>query len=327
MNTINQFIKFEPILKEKIWGGQKLVNLFGKKSNKHNIGESWEVSGVEENESIVSNGALQGKTIREVIQYYTSDFLGGKVYHVFGEKFPLLIKFIDAREALSIQVHPNDDQAKLKHNSFGKTEMWYIMQADDEGNLIVGFKNDSSKEAYKKHLNENSLLEILNVDAVAKDDVYFIPAGRVHAIGAGVLLAEVQQTSDITYRIYDWQRKDSQGNERELHIEDALEVIDFSSKDSYKTNFNKLINKANPIVSCNYFSSNFLSLDNVLKINHDDKDSFVIYMCVAGNAKFNTSFTSESLSAGETLLVPAAMKEITIKPADDTCELLEIYIP
>ena len=325
MSKINQFIKFKPILKEKIWGGTKLVDFLGKESIKDNIGESWEVSGVKGDASIISNGLLKGNTIDELIKKYTSDVLGIKVYKNFGEKFPLLFKFIDAKEDLSIQVHPNDNQAKKKHDSLGKTEMWYVMQADKNANLIVGFKKDSSKEEYVRHLEENNLLDILNVDEVESGDVYFIPAGRIHAIGAGVLLAEIQETSDITYRIYDWQRKDNEGNFRELHTDDALEVMDFSSKKQYKSSYNKVDNNSSSLVSCQYFTANIIKLDKELPINHNDKDSFVVYMCVEGEVMFKSEFNTEVIKKGETLMVPACLKEFDIVP-NNKAELLEVFI-
>ena len=211
---MKQFLKFDPILKDKIWGGEKLMNLLHKESERNDIGESWELSDVEGDTSIVSNGLLKGKDLKQLIQEFKSDLVGEKVYHHFGNKFPLLIKFIDAKEALSIQLHPHDDLAMKRHNSFGKTEMWYVMQADEKANLIVGFQKDVTKEEYLHHLKNKTLTSILNIDEVQKGDVYFIPTGRVHAIGAGVLLAEIQQTSDITYRVYDWDRQDDQGNYR-----------------------------------------------------------------------------------------------------------------
>ncbi|MBN4082894.1 class I mannose-6-phosphate isomerase, partial [bacterium AH-315-A23] len=235
--NINYPIKFEPILKDKIWGGEKLKTLFNKKSTRKDIGESWEVSDVNGNVSVVTNGDLKGKTLQEILRLYKDQLVGENVYKNFGDNFPLLIKFIDAKEALSIQVHPNDDLAKERHNSFGKTEMWYVMQAEDEGDLIVGFNKDSSKEEYVEHLENKKLLEILNQEKVKKGDVYFIPTGRIHAIGAGVLLAEIQQTSDITYRVYDWDRLDDEGNSRELHTELALDAIDYSSEKKYTTDY------------------------------------------------------------------------------------------
>ena len=322
---INQFIKFEPILKDKIWGGEKLASLLNKQSKRKDIGESWEISDVEGDTSMVINGHLKGKNLKELISEFKSDLVGENIYSHFGEKFPLLIKFIDAKEALSIQLHPNDTLAKERHNSFGKTEMWYVMQADKNANLIVGFQKEVSSEDYIKHLETKSLLDILNVDEVQKGDVYFIPTGRVHAIGAGVLLAEIQQTSDVTYRIYDWDRPNPDGTFRDLHTEEAIDAIDYSAKDSYKTEYSKKENASSEIVSCQYFTTNVLPIKGEISINHQEKDSFVIYMCVEGNVTFQYENQTEKLKTGETILVPACIKNIKII-ADQASELLEVYI-
>lgn len=325
MRTLNQFIKFEPILKEKIWGGEKLANLLNKHSNKPNVGESWEVSDVEGNTSIVTNGELKGKNLKELIELYKSDLVGEQIFKNFGNKFPLLIKYIDAKEALSIQLHPNNKLAQERHNSFGKTEMWYVMQADDKANLIVGFQKDSDKEEYVQHLENKKLLDILNVDEVNSGDVYFIPTGRIHAIGAGVLLAEIQQTSDITYRIYDWDRQDDQGNYRELHTELALDAIDYKSQARYSTAYDKKENSASEIVSCPYFTTNVLPLNGSIEVNHNDKDSFIIYMCVEGEVTFSNDLNKETIKMGETILIPAKIKDFTINSSVKS-ELLEVYI-
>jgi len=319
-------IKFKPILKEKIWGGKKLHKFLNKQSDKNNIGESWEISDVEGDTSIVINGALKGVRLKELISTYKGGLVGEKVYQQFGDKFPLLIKFIDAKEALSIQLHPNDALAKSRHNSFGKTEMWYVMQADENANLIVGFKEKISPEVYLQHLENKSLIDILNVDVVKKGDVYFIPTGRVHAIGAGVLLAEIQQTSDITYRIYDWDRVDAKGNERDLHTLEAIDAIDYKSEEKYNTDYSKKKNESSTIVSCPYFITNILPVKGTVLIDHNDKDSFVIYMCVAGKVEFNYgNQQSEKLSMGETLLIPASLKEFEIE-SNQNSELLEVFI-
>lgn len=325
MPILNQFIKFEPILKEKIWGGEKLAKLLNKQSNKPNIGESWEVSDVEGDTSIVSNGELKGKNLKELIELYKSDLVGDQIFKNFGNKFPLLVKYIDAKEALSIQLHPNDTLAKERHNSFGKTEMWYVMQADEKANLIVGFQKDSDKEEYVYHLENKKLLDILNVDEVSSGDVYFIPTGRIHAIGAGVLLAEIQQTSDITYRIYDWDRQDNQGNYRELHTELALDAIDYKSQKKYLKSYDKEENSVSEIVSCPYFTTNILPLDGSVQVNHHDKDSFVIYLCVKGEVAFSNDLNTETIKMGETILIPAKIKDFTIT-SHIKSELLEVYI-
>ncbi|MFY0604863.1 MAG: class I mannose-6-phosphate isomerase [Flavobacteriaceae bacterium] len=322
---MNQFLKFKPILKEKIWGGEKLEAILHKKSTRKDIGESWEVSDVEGDTSIVASGILKGKDLKELIIEYKGDLVGEKVFNHFGHKFPLLIKFIDAKKALSIQLHPHDDLAKKRHNSFGKTEMWYVMQADKEANLIVGFKKEVTPDEYLQHLHQKSLTQILNIDEVQKGDVYFIPTGRVHAIGAGVLLAEIQQTSDVTYRIYDWDRKDNHGNYRDLHTKEAVDAIDYSVKDSYKTAYHKKVNTSTEVISCPYFTTNVLPVEGMIEVNHNDKDSFVIYMCVEGSVVFKSKDIVDELQFGETLLVPNSLNNFTITSAGKS-ELLEVYI-
>jgi mannose-6-phosphate isomerase len=322
---MNQFLKFDPILKDKIWGGEKLKKHLNKQTTRNDIGESWEISDVEGSTSIVANGSLKGKSLKELIQAYKGSLVGNKIFTQFGEKFPLLIKFIDAKEALSIQLHPHDDLAKKRHNSFGKTEMWYVMQADEKANLIVGFKKKVSSDEYVQHLQQKTLTEILNIDEVSKGDVYFIPTGRVHAIGAGVLLAEIQQTSDITYRIYDWDRQDSEGNYRDLHTEEAVDAIDYAVKESYKTNYQKKQNTTSEIVSCPYFTTNVLPIKGTITVDHSNKDSFVIYMCVAGAVRFESDGFTEELQMGETLLVPNSLSHFTIH-SNEASELLEVYI-
>jgi mannose-6-phosphate isomerase len=322
---INQLIKFEPILKDKIWGGEKLITLLNKQSPRKNIGESWEISDVEGDTSVVVNGGLKGQNLKQLILEFKGSLVGEKIYTHFGEKFPLLIKFIDAKEALSIQLHPHDDLAKKRHNSFGKTEMWYVMQADKKANLIVGFQNKVTSDQYIEHLENKTLLDILNVDEVDNGDVYFIPTGRVHAIGAGVLLAEIQQTSDITYRIYDWDRPNSDGTFRDLHIEEAIDAIDYSAQDSYKKIYSKEQNISSEIISCPYFTTNFLPINGEIFINHNEKDSFVIYMCVAGNVDFKYENQIEKLKMGETILIPNCIKNITVS-SEEKSELLEVYI-
>ncbi|MBL4744993.1 MAG: class I mannose-6-phosphate isomerase [Flavobacteriaceae bacterium] len=325
MNT-NYPIKFEPILKDKIWGGDKLKALFNKKSTRDDIGESWEISDVNGNISVVTNGVLKGLNLQEILTTYKGDLVGEKVYQKFGNNFPLLIKFIDAKEALSIQVHPDDVLAKERHNSFGKTEMWYVMQAEDYGDLIVGFNKDVSKESYVEHLESKKLMEIMNQEKVKKGACYFIPTGRIHAIGAGVLLAEIQQTSDITYRIYDWDRVDDQGNGRELHTEMALDAIDYKASEKYTTDYDTVVNASSPMVDCEYFTTNMVAVDGELSIENKDRDSFVIYMCVEGETSIHFGENqSETILKGETILIPASLKSYQLKSTVYS-ELLEAYI-
>ncbi len=320
-----QPIKFEPILKEKIWGGTKLIKLLDKKYNSDKLGESWEISSVKNDISVVNLGKDIGKNLTELIKLYKGDLVGEKVFAQFGNDFPLLVKFLDAKENLSIQLHPNDALAQKRHNCFGKTEMWYVMQADKNAELIVGFKKKVSKKEYVSYLEKNEITNILNEDKVTKGDVYFLETGTVHAICAGVMIAEIQQTSDITYRIYDWNRKDDQGNYRELHTENALDAINFEVKKSYKTDYKVTENQSELMVACPYFTTNILQVSEEVTINTKTKDSFIIYMCVKGNVIFATENNSITLNYGETILIPNSLEEFKII-SKEASELLEIYI-
>lgn len=316
-------IKFTPILKDKIWGGDKLKRLLNKPSHLPNIGESWEISDVEGDTSIVVNGNLEGQSLKHLLSTYKADLIGEKNYKQFGNTFPLLIKFIDAKADLSIQLHPNDELAAKRHDSFGKTEMWYVMQADGDAKLIVGFNQPMNTEIYLKHLNTKTLPEILNFDTVKTGDSYFIEVGRVHAIGAGVLLAEIQQTSDITYRVYDWDRVDDAGNQRELHNDLALEAFNFNMPDNFRVSYSKDEDKINDMVGCPYFTTNYLKLTETLNKTNTE-DSFLIYMCVAGHITIKANGFSATLQTGETVLIPAALK--TIEIITDNATLLEVYV-
>ena len=316
-------LKFTPILKEKIWGGQKLTTLLHKSSDKLNIGESWEISDVEGDESIVSNGNFKGQSLKDLLITYKAELIGDKNYKVFGDKFPLLIKFIDAKQDLSIQLHPNDELAAKRHNSFGKTEMWYVMQADADSNLIVGFNQEMNKAKYLKHLEDKTLTQILNFDKVSAGDTYFIEVGRVHAIGAGVLLAEIQQTSDITYRVYDWDRVDAHGNQRELHNDIAIDAFDFNMADDFRVTYDKEPNQSNLMVDCPYFNTSYLHVTQpVDRLN--TRDSFFIYICVEGECKIETDEHTEIVKTGETVLIPAALNSYKI--TSDNAKLLEVYV-
>jgi mannose-6-phosphate isomerase len=316
-------LKFQPILKDKIWGGQKLHQILHKPTTSKNAGESWEISDVEGDTAVVANGALQGSSLNYLLETHTSNLLGEKNFRQFGTKFPLLIKFIDAKEDLSVQLHPNDQLAKARHNSFGKTEMWYVVQADPESNLIVGFNQEMTQELYLKHLEDKTLQSILNYDTVKAGDAYFIEVGRIHAIGAGVLLAEIQQTSDITYRVYDWDRVDSEGNERELHNDIALEAFDFYMPDNFRVDYTKDSDSPTELVSCPYFTTNVLKVnDTILKEN--THDSFMIYMCVEGKAQIEVDGNQTEISMGETVLIPACIKRFSISA--NHVKLLEVYV-
>jgi len=320
-------LKFKPIYKEKIWGDQKLKTVLHKDiPGDKKIGESWEVSAVQGNLSVVENGYLAGNNLQELIEVYMADLVGERIYETFGIEFPLLIKFIDATDVLSIQVHPDDELAKKRHKAFGKTEMWYVVQADKEAELISGFNQPMDKKTYLQHLGANTLPDILNNEKVQAGDVFFLPAGRVHAIGAGILLAEIQQTSDVTYRIFDWNRKGADGKPRELHNDLAADAIDYTYYDSYRTDYHVHKNETGNLVQCNYFTTNFLEFDTALEKDWIETDSFVIYMCLDGKVELEYDEEDRvSILKGETVLVPASIDHMKYIP-QPSARLLEVYI-
>ena len=315
-------LKFKPIFKEKIWGGQKIKTILGKDfGGLPNCGETWELSGVEGSISEVSNGVFKHSTIPDLIIKFKEQLIGNKIFKKFGNEFPLLIKFIDATQDLSIQVHPDDELAKKRHNGFGKTEMWYILQADNDASLISGFSRETNKHEYLEYVNTGRLTEILNREKVTEGDVFFLPAGRVHTVGKGLLLAEIQQTSDITYRVYDFDRIDKNGNRRELHVQETLEAIDFSHYPTYKTPFEDRLNEVSEIISTKFFTTNKLTLDKQSLIDKSDLDCFKVYIGVGGSGMI----AGEPLTFGEVMLVPAMLKNYMIEP-EGRMELLETYI-
>lgn len=326
MNNELYPLRFKTQYKEKIWGGEKIKTILQKDfSPLENCGETWEISGVEHNESIIDNGFLAGNNLNEITEIYMGDLVGEKVYDKFGLEFPLLIKFIDANDYLSIQVHPDDKLAMKRHNSKGKTEMWYIVQADEGSRLISGFNIEITKEEYLDYFNQGKIKEILNYESVKAGDVFFMPAGRVHAIGPGILLAEIQQTSDVTYRIYDWDRKDNNGNNRELHTDLAVDAIDYKFHKKYKTDYQARKNNSSRIVTCPYFTANLIDFDKNVEREYFDLDSFVIYMCLEGEAVIEHTRGKETIKTGETILLPAIFERVNLKPMRNS-KILEIFI-
>ena len=311
-------------MKDRLWGGEKLKTMFHKPSKTGTTGESWELSGVQGDVSIVANGELKETSLNQLIENHPEKLLGTSVLERFGKEFPILIKFIDAKQDLSIQLHPNDDLARERHNCFGKTEMWYIMDADPGANLIVGFNKDVKKEEYKTSLENDSLLDLLNYEEVKEGDTFFINTGKIHAIGAGVVLAEIQQTSDVTYRVFDFNRKDKHGNLRELHTELALDAMDYTKKDDFKVNYKSEQNVVNSMVDCSYFKTNMLYLNKNLHQDFTQRDSFSIYMCVAGTATVENEYGSTSIQKGETVLVSASSNLLKINT--NNAKLLEVTI-
>jgi mannose-6-phosphate isomerase len=314
-------LRFEPILKERIWGGEKLKTLLNKPLSSPKTGESWELSGVEGDISVVANGVLKGKSLLDIIDEFPAEILGTSVYKNFGKQFPLLFKYLDAREDLSIQVHPNDELASKRHNSFGKTEMWYVMQADPDSRIIVGFKEDSNPSEYIEYLTANKLVDLLENIKVRTGDAFFLETGTVHSIGSGLVIAEIQQTSDITYRLYDFDRKDAQGLTRELHVESALDAINYSKLETQKV-YNSVSNKSNLIIDCPYFTTNFIPLEGEQPVAKS-RASFTVYMCVSGGFTITCDAIVYQYTIGDTVLIPAAVQSYVLS---GKASILEIYI-
>ncbi len=325
MNTLYP-LKFKPVFKDKVWGGQKIKTELGLDyGNLPNCGEAWVISGVKGSESVVSEGFLKDNELNELVEVYMADLVGEKVFDKFGEEFPLLIKFIDANDWLSIQVHPDDDLAKKRNIGQGKTEMWYTLGADKDTKLISGFNCEMDKDKYVKHLENGTLKNIMNFEDVKKGDVFFIPSGRVHAIGPGMLLTEIQQSSDTTYRIYDWDRIGVDGTKRELHTDDALDAIDFTQHDEYKTKYSTELNKASEVVSCDKFTTNIVEFDKPVFKDTERLDSFIIYIGVEGDTILVWDEGEIKIGTGEAVLVPAYLSQISLVPKTKS-KLLEVYL-
>jgi mannose-6-phosphate isomerase len=314
-------LQFQPIFKDRIWGGTKLKTVLNKPITSSITGESWELSTVDGDVSVIANGEFAGKSLTAFIDAFPNEVLGTKVFKIFGKQFPLLFKYLDAREDLSIQVHPNDQLASARHNSFGKTEMWYVLQADAGSSIIVGFKKDSNSAEYIENLNGKTLLSLLDTIPVEVGDVFFLETGTVHAIGAGLLIAEIQQTSDITYRLYDFDRVDADGNTRALHIDLALDAINYDKIDAKKS-YQKHENTSNEMVDCNYFTTNYIPLSGTMKFEKDGR-SFHVYMCTEGDFTITHENVPYHYKKGDTILMPAA---ISIFEFTGNASLLEIYI-
>lgn len=320
-------LKFAPILKETIWGGDKIIPFKHLNSDLKHVGESWEISDVDGDESVVTNGVDAGATLSDLVRKYRQELVGEDNYARFGNKFPLLIKFIDAREDLSIQVHPNDELARKRNHKMGKTEMWYVISADENAKLRSGFSQEITPKEFKDRIHNHTITEVLQEYDIHTGDVFFLPAGRVHSIGAGAFIAEIQQTSDVTYRIYDFDRKDANGVARDLHIEQAREVINYEVLDDYRTKYDSEKNEPVELVACPYFTTSIYDMDEEICCDYSELDSFVILICVDGKCNLVDNEGNEvSIQAGETILLPAITQDIKITPVDGSVKLLETYV-
>jgi len=320
-------LKFRPIFKEKVWGGQRIRTDLGLDfSPLPNCGEAWMLSGVPGSHTVVSNGFLKGNELNELVEIYMDDLVGEKAFNAFGDKFPVLVKFIDSNEWLSIQVHPDDRLAAKRKTGNGKTEMWYILDAAENARLISGFFREINRNQYQRYLEQNKLPEILNFEQVSRGDLFFLPAGRIHALGPGILLAEIQQTSDTTYRIYDWDRVGADGNPRELHTDLALEAIDFRVPESYRTTYRNADNTTVNLLSCPAFTTNLIRFDRSLEKDLAWLDSFLIFICTEGRCNLRSGSRNESLKKGELVVLPAVAEQVVLKP-EPRCTLLEVFLP
>lgn len=325
-NTIYP-LEFTPIFRDKIWGGQKIKNKLGFDIGElDNCGELWSLSGYPDEQSIVANGFLSGNSINEMLEIYMGDLVGEAIYEKFGNVFPILVKILDAEDWLSIQVHPDDKLAHQRGLGGGKTEMWYVLDSEPNSQLIAGFSQKVNEQVYLRKIEEKKLTEIMNFEDVKAQDVFFMPSGRVHALGPGILLAEIQQTSDTTYRIYDWDRVDNAGKSRDLHLKDAMAAIDFELYDNYKTAYTEGLNKSNEIVNTPFFTTNIIELNKAIKKDYSELDSFVILLAIQGHFNYaDNSGNKGIIKTGTSLLIPASLNEISIFP-DKYCKILEVYI-
>lgn len=316
---------FNPIFKTIIWGGDKIAPFKGVETEQKNIGESWELSGVAGSESVVADGPDKGKTVSELIQAYGETLLGKKNYLKYGDSFPLLIKFIDANADLSVQVHPTDELARERGAKFGKTEMWYVIGADKGARLANGFNRSVDPTEYAGLVESGEIMDVLNFNTVKPGDTFYIPAGRVHAIGTGCFVAEIQETSDITYRLYDYKRKDKDGRERELHTREAFDAINFNDTEGKPVAYTLRRDLPVNLVTSPFFTTNLYQIDHEVMRDYSEWDTFVVIICTKGAADITSGEQAVSLSAGHTILIPASCRSITITPKG-VFEALETFI-
>ncbi|MGP1465301.1 MAG: type I phosphomannose isomerase catalytic subunit [Prevotella koreensis] len=319
-----QILKFKPLLKQTLWGGNKIIGFKNITSDMQNVGESWEISGVKDNETVVSDGPMKGLKLNDVVAEMREELMGRENYERFGNEFPLLIKFIDACQDLSIQVHPTDETARRHGKQRGKTEMWYFMSSDPGAKIFCGLRENISPEKYREMVETDTICDALAQYDVSEDDVFFLPAGRIHAIRSGCFLAEIQQTSDVTYRIYDFKRKDKDGNYRQLHTKEAAESIDYTVEENYRTDYEAHKNMGVPLVSCPYFHISVYDLDEPMTLDYSELDSFVVLMALKGDGRIiDEEGTTVSFNAGETVLLPATIQMVKV---EGTVKFLETYV-
>lgn len=307
-----EIIKFRPILKQMLWGGDKIIPFKQLNIEMDQVGESWEISGVKNNESIVANGQYEGMKLNDLVALLKGNLVGKENYERFGNEFPLLVKFIDAKKQLSIQVHPDDEHAIRNGLKRGKTEMWYIMESAPYATLLSGLKHNITPQEYKTMVENDTITDALCEYKVHEGEVFYLPAGRIHSIGAGTFLTEIQETSDITYRIYDFKRKDNDGNYRQLHTEKAAECIDYNVEDDYRAKYKPCKNKGIELVRCKHFTTSVYDLNEPMQLDYSELDSFVVLMALSGKCMLSTNEQNIELRAGETVLLPATIQTVNV---------------
>ena len=316
--------KFKPLLKQTLWGGNKIIAFKHLNIVMPHVGESWEISGIKGSESVVDGGLEDGKQLNQLVREQQAELMGRENYERFGNEFPLLIKFIDACQDLSIQVHPDNETARRHGKGNGKTEMWYTLKSAPGARLYNGLRQQITTAQYSQMVEDGTITDALASYSAHEGDVFFIPAGRIHSIGAGCFVTEIQQTSDVTYRIYDYKRKDKDGNYRQLHTREAAEAIDFTVHDSYRTYYEPMQDEGVQLISCPYFTTAVYDLNDPMTIDYSELDSFVILIGLQGSCDIiDDSGKTVSFREGETILIPATTKIIKV---EGTIKFLETYI-
>ncbi len=317
-------LRFRPILKEKIWGGNALKTFLHKTDEDRPYGESWEIADLPDDQSIITNGIHKGKALGTIVSAFAKAVLGTSVTDRFGSDFPLLIKYIDASDDLSVQLHPDDTIAAQQHKGKGKTEMWYILKAEPDAKLIIGFKEEITITQFDAILEKGSIHEHLQYIPVKEGDAFFINAGLIHAIGKGVVLAEIQQTSDITYRVFDYDRKQKDGTLRDLHINDARRALNFKTPMDYKLTYDDTLDGVQKLKHCPYFKTDIVLLTTTSSYRISRTDSFTVLIMIDGSIQLMDGNEEETLTKGQTTLIPAACKEINIESKN--AKFLEVYL-
>ena len=317
--------KFKSILKSVLWGGNRLATFKELPQFDEPVGESWELSAMPGRESVVAEGDDRGMTLSQLVQRYGADLVGEKVYRRYGTHFPLLIKFIDARRDLSIQVHPDDEMARRLHGSMGKNEMWYILEADAGALIRPGFNRSINVEEFDRRLADGTILDIINKTESRPGETFYIPSGQIHAIGAGNLLVEIQRSSDVTYRVWDYDRRDAAGNLRELHVQQAREALNFAARDCQVHDMPRLDNGMTQLVRCRDFDVRRLELSGSHLLEYPVAHSFEVMICIKGGMTLKVDgMPLVEVRQGETVLVPAIADRVEMR---GNGQLLLVSVP